>query len=196
MATEFDVHARLRAGLRDMLDGEHGPHPIWRDSPAARTVAERGRRRRGTGPLRALAIAAVLVLGAAGVAVVGSWLADRRDVTPSPQPTVPILAADCAEWQRRAATVASGWDVAGPQPTSPAGAGLIATVSEGRSEVNNVLVGSDPVIGLLDPVTGSYCAVLTRSDADSIYPGPTWSEQGHAMAFVAAPAPGWGEDWA
>ena len=63
----MDAHPlepRLRDALRETLEPEHGPHPEWADSPAARRVAEHQRSR---WPLRAFAAAAAVLV----VAVVG-----------------------------------------------------------------------------------------------------------------------------
>jgi dipeptidyl aminopeptidase/acylaminoacyl peptidase len=70
----------LRGALRETLDREHGPHPTWSTSPAARRVAEA--ERRGGWPLRALAVAAVV-----GSAIGAALLAGA---TNKPAPTVDI----------------------------------------------------------------------------------------------------------
>jgi Tol biopolymer transport system component len=58
------IEATLRHELREILDPEHGPHPVWADSPASGRVAEHQRSR---WPLRAIAAAAAVLV----VAVVG-----------------------------------------------------------------------------------------------------------------------------
>jgi WD40-like Beta Propeller Repeat len=60
------IEPMLRDGLRESLDAEHGPHPVWVGSPAARRVAE------GQGtrlPLRAFAAAAAVLV----VAIAAAW---------------------------------------------------------------------------------------------------------------------------
>lgn len=67
------LEPRLRDALRETLDRELGPHPVWAGSPAARRVAELQRRRRW--PLRMLAVAAVI--GAAGGAALLAGAPDK-----------------------------------------------------------------------------------------------------------------------
>ncbi len=64
MTTDNGFERRLRAILCDALEGDVPPHPVWIDSPAARRIAVApGHPRRW--PLRALSLAAVLVVGGA-----------------------------------------------------------------------------------------------------------------------------------
>ena len=80
MTTDQSLEQQVRSLLRDTLDRESGPDPIWTESPAARRVAEqereRGARRRW--PLRLLAIAAVIGAVGGGAILAGA-LAERPD---------------------------------------------------------------------------------------------------------------------
>jgi len=69
MTSDFDRDFAAR--LHTVLDAEAGPDPTWADAPAARTVALRRRPR--IGPMRVLAVAAVLLIGGAvaGAVLVG-----------------------------------------------------------------------------------------------------------------------------
>ena len=87
----MDAHGlepTLRDVLRETLDVELGPHPVWSGSPAARRVAERKRSR---WPLRALAAAAaVLVVVAVGYPFLqgNGGIGGRSTITPSPSPAL------------------------------------------------------------------------------------------------------------
>jgi hypothetical protein len=86
----MDAHGHeptLREVLRETLDVELGPHPVWVGSPAARRVAER----QGTRwPLRALgAAAAVLVVAIGGYQFLsGGSGSGGTNATPSPSPSM------------------------------------------------------------------------------------------------------------
>ena len=90
MKTDHDIDHRLRRVLRDTLDRELGPHPVWADSPAADRVAawERARRRRW--PLRMLGVAALI-----GVAGSAALLGGEQ---PSPSPDVPRIPDAANGW--------------------------------------------------------------------------------------------------
>ena len=75
------IEPRLRGVLRETLDPEHGPHPVWAGSPASRRVAEHQRSR---WPLRAIAAAAAVLV----VAVVGWSGVSRQKQEPSAAPPV------------------------------------------------------------------------------------------------------------
>ena len=83
MKTDTDLERQLRSILRETLDAELGPDPMWAESPAARRVAVADRRR---WPLRALAVAALVGAGG-GAALLGGSL-DRAPVVPWPAPSV------------------------------------------------------------------------------------------------------------
>ncbi len=73
MDAEPQIHAGITRLVRNVLDGETGPHPVWEESPTARRVAavrdrDRPFIRRGG---RFLAVAAVLATGALTAALVG-----------------------------------------------------------------------------------------------------------------------------
>ena len=80
MAAEHDLDRRLRAALRDTLDRESGPDPVWADSPAARRIRELERRRRFR-PIRLLAVAAILLIGG-GALVLGGASSRLHDPAP------------------------------------------------------------------------------------------------------------------
>ena len=69
-----ELERQLRTTLRETLDPELGPDPTWTESPAARRVAQLGRRRRRS-PLRVLAVAALI--GAAGGAALLAGAPDQ-----------------------------------------------------------------------------------------------------------------------
>ena len=81
---ESTFEARLRARIRDVLNSQEGPHPVWTESPATRRIS--GRHRRDRWPVRMLGVAALLAIGGGVVAQVGSWQ-PRLDEPPSPAPT-------------------------------------------------------------------------------------------------------------
>lgn len=86
MKTDETLERQLRRVLRETLDHELGPEPVWPESPAARRVAEldrRGRRRRW--PLRVLAVAALIGAGG-GAALLGGRL--------GPPPEAPLEATN------------------------------------------------------------------------------------------------------
>ena len=108
------------------------------------------------------------------------------------QPSSIVPRAGCSAWQERASHAARAWTVGrAPAAISSVGSGFIAVVSGGRYEIGNVVQGTDPQIGLLDPVTGALCSVVDVPDHDYISEGPIWSPDGSALAFVASIAPGW-----
>ena len=80
---------RMRARLRDVLDSQTGPHPLWSDAPAARRTTDRGRR--GRWPIRLLAVAALLAIGGGVLSQVGSWQPRIDDASRSPDPTTPAI---------------------------------------------------------------------------------------------------------
>ncbi len=86
MATERDFDRHLRSMLREVLDHESGPHPVWDESPAARRITELQNRRAHTRwSIRLLAVAALLIVSG-GAALVGGGLI--RPPTEVPGPTV------------------------------------------------------------------------------------------------------------
>ena len=81
------IEPMLRDGLRETLDAEHGPHPVWVGSPAAGRVAER----QGTrSPLRAIAAAAAVLVVATGAAQLlqGGLRSGGAAATPSASPAL------------------------------------------------------------------------------------------------------------
>lgn len=86
---ESTFETRLRAQIRDALDSQSGPHPVWMDSPAAIRTSER--RWRGRLPIRLLGIAALLVVGGSVLTQVGSLRPWTVDPSPSPEPTPPAV---------------------------------------------------------------------------------------------------------
>jgi hypothetical protein len=79
---------RMRARLRDVLDSQAGPHPLWSDAPAAQRTTDR--HRPGRWPIRLLAVAALLAIGGGVLTQVGSWQ-PRLNNAPSPAPTAPAV---------------------------------------------------------------------------------------------------------
>lgn len=75
---------RLRARMHDVLDSEVGPHPSWADAPAARPTPDR--RRRGSWPIRLLAVAALLAIAGGTLSIAGSW-------KPTPEQSAPPVQA-------------------------------------------------------------------------------------------------------
>jgi hypothetical protein len=80
---------RLRSRLRNVLDSQSGPHPVWTDAPAARRTSDR--QHRGRWSIRVLAVAAVLAIGGGALSLVGSWQPRPDDTPPSPEPTAPAI---------------------------------------------------------------------------------------------------------
>lgn len=80
MQTE-SLERTLRTALRETLDRELGPDPVWTGSPAARRVAELSRR--GRWPLRALAVAALIGSAIGGALLAGAG-SDRSPVALGP----------------------------------------------------------------------------------------------------------------
>lgn len=72
MKTDSDLERQLRSILRTELERESGPDPTWAESPAARRVAEGQRRARYRWPLRALAVAALITIGAGSALLLGA----------------------------------------------------------------------------------------------------------------------------
>ena len=77
------IEPGLRKALRESLDAEHGPHPVWIGSPAAGHVAEHEKSRR---PLRAIAAAAaaVLVVAIGATPFLMGGLGSDRAIAPAP----------------------------------------------------------------------------------------------------------------
>lgn len=73
MNTDEELERQLRTILRETLDRELGPDPVWPESPAARRVAELDQRSRRRWPLRVLAVAALIGAGG-GAALLGGRL--------------------------------------------------------------------------------------------------------------------------
>ena len=82
MQTDNDLERRLRDILRQELDWGQGPDPTWDESPAARRVTERERRRPSRWTLRLLAVAALITIG------VGSALFGAPDDPPDDRPAL------------------------------------------------------------------------------------------------------------
>jgi WD40-like Beta Propeller Repeat len=141
-----------------------------------------------------LVLVILLVVALVAVLLAGSRRAETvvvPDTSPriSPPPVataaLPIPALTCAEAQRAGAVSAGSW-ARGPASASSGQvrAGAIATLSGGPTGDGGS--GTDPEIGLLDPITGEYCKALTLPNRDWIQPSQvTWSPDGAALAFVA-----------
>jgi Tol biopolymer transport system component len=80
MTTDQDFERQVRGILRDTLDRELGPDPVWADSPAARRAADQERKARRRWPLRLLAVAAVMGAVGGGAMLAGA-LAERPDTS-------------------------------------------------------------------------------------------------------------------
>ena len=115
MRSEHDLDRQLRSVLREVLDHEWGPDPVWAESPAARRISEgEGLRRRLRWPLRTLGVAALLVVGG-GALILGGALDRPRP----PDPSVDL----------------QGWlDALAPGP----GIGAVALVESGGDEWRGV----------------------------------------------------------
>jgi Tol biopolymer transport system component len=72
MKTDDELERQLRSILRETLDRELGPDPVWPESPAARRVAELDRRSRRRWPLRVLAVAALIGAGGGAALLSGT----------------------------------------------------------------------------------------------------------------------------
>lgn len=68
MHADWAFDRELETLVHTVLDGESGPDPVWAEAPAARRVAALGSRRFRRWPKRPLAVAALLVVGGAGLA--------------------------------------------------------------------------------------------------------------------------------
>lgn len=81
MPNDQGFDRRLQTLLREVLDRESGPDPLWAGSPASRLVEELDERRwPGRWPIRILGLAAVLLVG--GALAVGAL--QREDPRPGP----------------------------------------------------------------------------------------------------------------
>jgi Tol biopolymer transport system component len=78
MSSTQDLERNLQDLLRDALDRESGPDPLWDESPAAHRIARHGRGRSARWPIRILGVAAVLLIGGS-VAVGALRLWQRMD---------------------------------------------------------------------------------------------------------------------
>lgn len=81
MNADEQLRRQLRSVLRETLDRELGPDPLWPESPAARRVAELDRRGRRRWPLRVLAVAALIGAGG-GAALLGGRLLPSPELSP------------------------------------------------------------------------------------------------------------------
>jgi Tol biopolymer transport system component len=81
--SDHELERVLRGTLRETLDHQVGPHPLWAGSPAARRVADE-RRSRGRLPLRLLAVAALIAAGG-GAALLGGALSPSPDLSSEAQ---------------------------------------------------------------------------------------------------------------
>jgi hypothetical protein len=125
MSTE-PVDRDMQALLREVLDREVGPHPVWIASPAAQRVGRLRRRGRlARPPLRALAVAAVLVLGAGATAIVGSWRSPEVDVRTVRLPVVVPPPASPRPSQSEAPTPTGSQATPSPSLSGPLGGGVI-----------------------------------------------------------------------
>ena len=83
MTTDQETDQQVRSLLRDTLDREWGPDPVWADSPAARRVEERERGASRRWPLRLLAVAAVIGAVGGGALLAGAVSKPSENLGPA-----------------------------------------------------------------------------------------------------------------
>ena len=178
MTSDPGFDRQLQKLLHDVLDRESGPHAAWIDSPAARTVADPMRRRARRWPLRMLAVAAILLIGA-GALIAGGWLSERPPriggFAPGPTLTHPRLGHTATLLQDGRFLIAGGSNQreaelldpdGGPEPAGT----LLGDVADGTATL--LSDGRVLVVGAGESVTAELWDPRTlRFEAAGILPG-------------------------